>query len=116
MKSTIGIWVTATIFVGTVGLTSAYATPVSQAMSRKPIEVTGCLQQGPVAKEYLIHASDGTTWGINETDVLINNYVGQTVTVVGDAMRPSTAERTDGGAQHYLRAMDLVVDSESCQK
>ena len=46
----------------------------------------------------------------------VNNYVGQAVTVVGDAMRPTADERTDGGAQHYLRAMDLVVESESCQK
>jgi hypothetical protein len=46
----------------------------------------------------------------------VNNYVGQTVTVVGDAMRPTADERIDGGAQHYLKAMDLVVESERCQK
>ncbi len=116
MKSIIRIWIAAMMLVGTVGLTSAHATNASQATYRNPVEVTGCLQQGPVAKEYLLRTGDGTTWGINEADMMINNYVDQTVTVVGDAMRPTAGERTAGGAQHYLRAMDLVVDSESCQK
>lgn len=116
MKSTITIWAAAIMFVGTLGLSSAHATNASQAMYKKPVEVTGCLQQGPVSKEYLIQASDGTTWGINEADMYVNNYVGQTVTVVGDAMRPTADERIDGGAQHYLKAMDLVVESERCQK
>jgi hypothetical protein len=115
MKSVIRIWVAAMMLVVSMGLTSAHAANPSQA-TYKPVEVTGCLQQGPVAKEYLIQGSDGTTWGINEADMYVNNYVGQTVTVVGDAMRPTADERTDGGPQHYLRAMDLVVESESCQK
>jgi hypothetical protein len=116
MKSIIRIWVAAMMLVGALGLNSAYAANPSRATYRQPVEVTGCLQQGPVAKEYLVRASDGTTWGINEADMYVNNYVGQTVTVVGDAMRPTADERTAGGAQHYLRAMDLVVESESCRK
>jgi hypothetical protein len=116
MKRTISMWAAAFVFVGTLALASAHATNSAQAMYKKPVEVTGCLQQGPVAKEYLVRASDGTTWGINETDLLINDYVGQTITVVGDAIWPTTAEGVSGGAQHYLRAMDLVVDSESCQR
>ncbi len=115
MKTTIGIWVAAMMFVGTWGITSAHAANASPATYQKPVEITGCLQQGPVAKEYLIRTSDGTTWGINEADMMINNYVHQTVTVVGDAMRPTAGERTAGGAQHYLRAMDLAVESETCQ-
>ena len=116
MKSIIRVFIAAMVFVGTMGLISAHATNPSPATYRQPVEVTGCLQQGPVAREYLIRASDGTTWGVNEADMYVNHYVGQTVTVVGDAMRPTSDERTHGGAQHYLRAMDLVVESESCQK
>jgi hypothetical protein len=116
MKTIISMWAAAIMFFGTLGLASVHATNASQVMYKNPVEVTGCLQQGPVAKEYLIQASDGTIWGINETDVLINDYVGQTVTVTGDAMRPTAAERTDGGAKHYLKARDLVVENESCQK
>ena len=116
MKSIISTWTATMIFVGALGLTSAHATNPSPATSKKPVEVTGCLQQGPVGKEYLIQTSDGTTWGVNEADLYVNHYVGQTVTVVGDVMRPTADERTSGGAQHYLRAMDLVVESENCQK
>jgi hypothetical protein len=116
MKSTFSIWLAAMTFAGTLGVTSARAANAPRGMSQKPVEVTGCLQQGPVAREYLIKTSDGTVWGINETDMYMNNHVGQTVTVVGDAMRPTAAERTDGGATHYLNAKDLVVDSETCQK
>lgn len=116
MKTKIAIWVTVMTFVGALGISTAQAAPASQAKYQKPVEVTGCLQQGPVAKEYLIRTSDGATWGINEADMMMNNYVNQTVTVVGDAMRPTAAERTAGGSQHYLKAMDLAVDSETCQK
>jgi hypothetical protein len=116
MKSTISIWTAAIMFVGTLGLSTAHATNAMHAVYKKPVEVTGCLQPGPVAKEYLIQASDGTIWGVNEADMYVNDYVGQTVTVVGDAIRPTADERTSGGAQHYLRAMDLVVESDSCRK
>jgi hypothetical protein len=115
MKNTIVMWATAIMFVGTLGMASAPAAS-AQTTYRKPVEITGCLQQGPVAKEYMLKASDGTTWGVNEIDMMMNNYVGQTVTVVGDVMRPSAGERTDGGAHHYLRARDLVVESDTCQK
>jgi hypothetical protein len=70
--------------------------------TRTPTEVTGCLEQGSTAKEYLLKASDGTTWGINEADMLMNNYVDHTVTVSGDRVHPTAAERND--AQHFLRA------------
>ncbi len=116
MKSTIHIWVATIMFAGTLGVPSAHAMNPPQETYKKPVEVTGCLQPGPVAKEYLIRASDGTTWGVNEADMMVNNYVDQTVTVVGDAMRPTATERSDGGAQRYLKARDLVVESETCQK
>ncbi len=116
MKSTVRIWVATMMFGGALGVPSVHATNASPATYRKPVEVTGCLQQGPAAKEYLIHASDGRTWGINEADMMMNNYVDQTVTIVGDAVRPTADERADGGAQHYLKAMDLVVESETCHR
>jgi hypothetical protein len=116
MKNTISMWTTAIMFVGTLGIASAPAASASQTTYRKPVEITGCLQQGPVAKEYMLKASDGTTWGVNEIDMMMNNYVGQTVTVVGDVMRPTSSERTAGGAHQYLRARDLVVESETCQR
>jgi hypothetical protein len=116
MKNTVSKWTLAITFVGALGLASAYATPARSTKHKSPVEITGCLQPGPVSKEYLLEASDGTTWGINEADLMMNNYVGQTVTVAGDAIHPTASERKAGGAQHFLKAMDLVVDSESCQK
>ncbi len=47
---------------------------------------------------------------------MLNNYVGQTVTVAGDAMHALPNERKSHDASHYVRALDVVVDSESCQK
>jgi hypothetical protein len=106
----------AVFLASTLGLSTAYATPSATHSKTKAIEITGCLEQGPVAKEYLLQASDGTTWGVNEADLRINNYVGRTVTVAGDATHPTAAERMDGGAKQYLRAMDIVLESESCSK
>ena len=98
----------------TLGTLALYGAPASHSASRTPTAVTGCLEQGPTAKEYLLKAGDGTTWGINETDMLMNNYVDHTVTVSGDRMHPTATERND--AQHFLRAYDVVVESSNCQK
>ena len=116
MKRALFLAASAVLFFGTAGLTNLSAT-TNQSMSHsQAVEVTGCLQPGPVAKEYLLQASDGTTWGINETDMLLNNYVGRSVTVSGDHTHATTAERRDGGASHYLLARDVVVENQSCQK
>lgn len=115
MKTTIGVWLAAFAVALTLGLAPAYAASSHMAYG-KTIEVTGCLQQGPVAKEYMIHDSNGQTWGVNETEYLyLNHYVGQKVTVTGDVMHPTMTERKDGGAHHYVDARDIVVDSEHCQ-
>ena len=109
------ISVSALFFLGTLGLGTAYAAPPASPRANTT-EITGCLQQGPDPKEYLIQASDGTTWGVNESDMLMNNYLGKTVTISGDRTHATTAERSDGGASHYIFARDLVVESQSCQK
>jgi hypothetical protein len=117
MKRKLSITASALLFLGTAGLSTALAAPAPSVARPGTTEVTGCLQPGPVAKEYLIHTSDGTTWGVNEVrDLMLNNYVGQTVTVAGDAMHALPSERKSNAASHYVRALDVVVDSESCQK
>ena len=104
MKATISLSITALVFFGTAGSLGLYAKPASHRASRQPTEATGCLEPGPTAKEYLLKTSDGSTWGINETDMLMNNYVDH----------PTTAERND--AQHFLRAYDVVVESNNCHR
>lgn len=115
MKKTIGVWMAAIAFVCTLGMAQAFASPSHMAYG-KSVEVTGCLRQGPVAKEYLINGSDGSTCGINELDVYLNHYVGEEVTVAGNVIRPTSSERQDGGAHHHLQAKDVVVDSQHCQR
>lgn len=116
MKANIGIWATAIMFAGTLGTPTAQAAPASKAAYKAPVEVTGCLEQGPAAKEYLLRANDGTTWGVRETDMLMNNYVGHEVTVAGDPVHPTASERSAAGAHHFIRAYDVAVESNTCHK
>ncbi len=116
MKATIGIWAASIMFAGTLGTLTAQATSASKAAYKRPVEITGCLEQGPVAKEYVVRASDGTTWGVRESDMLMNNYVDHEVTVAGYVVHPTASERSAGGAHHFLRAYDVAVESDSCHK
>ena len=97
MNRTISLSAAALLCLGTLGPAGAYAA-TAPSSSHKLVEVTGCLQPGPTGKEYLIHTADGTTWGVNETDMLMNNYVGRTVTIAGDRFAPTISERKNGGA------------------
>jgi len=123
MKRKISLWTAALVFVGGMALESAQATPAPQAM-HKTVEITGCLQQGPAAKEYVLIGDDGNTWGLTsaDRDMYLNDYVGETVTIAGDAVHPSARLRTAAAEQHsltinrYMKAMDVAVDGETCQK
>ena len=46
--------------------------------------VTGCLQKGESANEFMLTGSDGSTWEIKSDSVDLASHVGQTVTVSGD--------------------------------
>jgi len=48
--------------------------------------------------------------------MMMNNYLDHSVTIAGNLMRPTADERAAGGAQHFLRAYDLVVESDSCKQ
>jgi hypothetical protein len=110
MKRKLSITATALLFLGTAGLSTAFAAPAPSAARPGTTEITGCLQPGPVAKEYLLRTSDGTTWGVNEVpDLMLNNYVRQTVTVAGDAIHPLPNERKSNEASHCVRALDVVA-------
>ena len=84
MKSKISTFTAVMLFVGALALVSAQATPAPEA-THKTIEVTGCLQQGPAAKEYVLQSNDGSAWGVVgvDNDMYLNDYVGQTVTLCG---------------------------------
>jgi len=111
------------VFVGGFALGSSQATPPSNVM-HKTVEITGCLQQGPVAKEYVLLGNDGSAWGVTsaDKDMYLNDYVGQTVTIAGDAVHPKSRLITVAGEHNsppisrYVRAMSVAVDSENCKK
>ncbi|HZD31143.1 MAG TPA: hypothetical protein VE779_05720 [Candidatus Angelobacter sp.] len=121
MKRTISRWMALMLFGGTVALSSAVASS-SPATYKKTVEVTGCLQQAPISREYLLHENDGQTWEVSsaDKDMYMNNYVGKTVTISGDKLPPSpalkTIARTDkaDAVDGHVRAMDFVVESETC--
>lgn len=115
MKANIGIWAAAIMFAGTFGTVKAQATSASKTSYKAPVEVTGCLEQGPAAKQYLLRASDGTTWGIRESDMLMNNFVDHEVTVAGDVVHATASERSAAGVHHFIRAYDVAVEGNSCQ-
>ncbi|MGA9564344.1 MAG: hypothetical protein WBS19_02355 [Candidatus Korobacteraceae bacterium] len=116
MKRALFLSTAVMLFLATAALTDASASAKYSASSSRATEVTGCLQPGPAAQEYIVQASDGTTWGINEKDLMLNDYVGKTVTVAGDSTHASSEERQSDNASHYLLARDVVVDSRSCQQ
>jgi len=116
MKRSLSLFAASALFFAVVGLTNVFASTNKTPSSTRAIAVTGCLEPGPVAKEYIVQGNDGKAWGVNEKDLMLNNYVGKTVTVAGDPTHATLDERKSGGASHYMLARDVVVDSKSCQE
>ncbi|HVO63501.1 MAG TPA: hypothetical protein VMT53_21435 [Terriglobales bacterium] len=123
MRNTVSMWIVAMMFISICAVSSAFAAPAPAP--RGALVVTGCLQQGPLAKEYLLTANDnGTVWGVTsaDRDMYLNTYVGKTVTITGSAESPSALHVTrassekDAGATHFLKGSDVLVESETCQK
>jgi hypothetical protein len=48
--------------------------------------------------------------------MLMNNYLNHEVTIAGDVMHATASDQAAGGAHHFLRAYDVVVESNSCRK
>jgi len=112
MKRILSLLAAGLFLFETAATTNIFAAP-SPACSH-PLEAAGCLRQGPSAQEYVIQSPDSTTKGIYESrDLLLNNYVGKTVTVAGD---PANHSSKDDEASHHMRAMDIVVENQGCQK
>ncbi|HVO78944.1 MAG TPA: hypothetical protein VMT39_02915 [Candidatus Bathyarchaeia archaeon] len=115
MKRTVFLSAASLLFAGSIGLGTAFAapTPITPPGTK---QITGCLAVGPTAREYLLKTSDGATWGVTEKDMMMNDYVGKQVTITGDVEHPSASVRKEGNATHYVRARDIVVENDTCQK
>jgi hypothetical protein len=93
--------------------------------------ITGCLSQGDSAKEFLLTASDGSTWELrNSSAVSLTPHVGHEVKVTGavsnakahnmkedaqDAAKDSGMKKSN--AEHgHLRPTDVQMISDTCTK
>ncbi|MGE5109517.1 MAG: hypothetical protein ACM3JB_01585 [Acidobacteriaceae bacterium] len=90
-------------------------------------DVTGCLQKGDEAGEYMITAEDGKTYGLRSKAVDLSKHVGHKVTVTG-TMRAESAEHEKAEAAENkqnekmesaeagdIRVTNLKMISDKCQ-
>ena len=92
--------------------------------------VTGCLSQGDSANEYVLTASDGSTWELRSSSVPLANHVGHTVSAVGAVNNPTahnlkedakdaahdTGMKKDNTEHGHLTVTDVTMVSDSCNK
>ncbi len=116
------------------GLSAAFAQDSSSdsKSNSNTRTMTGCLSKGGESdsKEFLLTASDGSTWEVRSDGVPLADHVGQTVTVTG-AVKNSTAHNLKEDAKDvaqdahmkknntehgHLTITDVQKVSDTCQK
>ncbi|HST10201.1 MAG TPA: hypothetical protein VLL05_07480 [Terriglobales bacterium] len=116
------------------GLSAAFAQDSnSDSKSKSDTRtMTGCLSKGGEsnAKEFLLTASDGSTWEVRGDGVPLADHVGQTVSVTG-AVKNATAhnlkeDAKDAATDAHMKKSNtehghmIITDvqkvSDSCQK
>jgi hypothetical protein len=109
-------------FVLALSLGSVALTAQEKATKHKAVTVTGCLQKGDEAGEYLITSEDGKRYGLHSKDVDLSKHVGHKVTVTGTKMHEANEEKKEqekkeagGGEYADLSVMDVRHISESCK-
>jgi len=80
---------------------SVSATPADA----KTIVLSGCLDRGPGADEYSLHAKTATSWALKSDSIDLNAYLDQTVTVI--AMK-------SGDPYGTLNVIDIKIILPSC--
>jgi transcriptional antiterminator Rof (Rho-off) len=100
--------------------------------SKKARTLTGCLQKGDGADEYVMTAKNGSTWELRSDSVNLAPHVGHTVTITGTAsavhakaheMKEETKEEMQehglakSATEHgHLRVVKLRMVSDTCQQ
>jgi hypothetical protein len=116
------------MLAGAAGLATAQDT--TKTTHKKTRTLTGCLQKGDDANEYNLTTTKGSTWEIKSDSVKLGEHVGHTVTITGvvanataHGMKEDTKEemKEHGMDKHatehgHLRATDLTMVSDTCQK
>jgi len=92
-------------------------------------DVTGCLSKGDSAKEFVLTATDGSTWEVQSDKVALADHVGHTVTATGvvshakmhnmkedakEAAKDSGMKKSDTEHGH-MTITDVKMVSESCK-
>lgn len=95
--------------------------------------ITGCLSKGdnaPSSNEFLLTATDGSTWEVRSDSVSLTNHVGQEVSATGvvkyaaahnlkedakDAAHDAHMKK-DKPEHGHMTITDVKTISESCQK
>ncbi len=83
-----GIFVLA-MLTGSAAAANAQDNPSEQGETTKPTThkstrtLTGCLQNGENANEYLLTTKKGSTWEVKSDNVKLDQHVGHTVTITG---------------------------------
>lgn len=126
-------WTRLLLCVVVLGLTSAWALAQDDTSNKSKGEVrnlTGCLTKSGSGNEYLLTATDGSTWEIHENNsVDLASHVNQTVEMRGvvsnekahnmkeDAKdMASDTGATKRKAEHgHLKATSIHKMSDSCQ-
>jgi Protein of unknown function (DUF5818) len=117
------------MLVGAVGV--AAAGKDKDKDDKKAQTLTGCLQKGDSANEYMLTAKDGSTWELKSDSVDLAPHVGHTVTIIGtrsalhaeahEAKEKTKSEMQEHGmAKHatehgHLKVSNLSMVSDSCQ-
>jgi hypothetical protein len=93
-------------------------------------DVTGCLSQGDSPKEFILTATDGSTWEVRSDKTPLAEHVGHTVTATGvvsnakmhnmkedakEAAKDSGIKK-DASEHGHLTVTDVKMVSESCNK
>ena len=92
--------------------------------------ITGCLSKGDSSSEYLVTASDGSTWEVRSHAFSLAEHVGQTVSATG-VVKHATAHnlkedakdavadahmKKETGEHGHMTITDVKTVSQSCQK
>jgi hypothetical protein len=129
IRIVMGIFILAMIAgMGAVVIAQDNATTKTTHKSTRTL--TGCLQKGDSANEYLLTTKKGSTWEIKSDSLNLGEHVGHTVTISGAVSNPkmhgmkedAKEEAKEHGmsknaAEHgHMTVTNLKMVSESCQK
>ncbi len=124
-------WTRLLLCVAVAALTSVWAVAQTDTNSKGEVrDVTGCLTKASSGNEYLLTATDGSTWEVHENNAAdLASHVGQTVEAKGVVSHEKTHNMkedakqmgNDAGMKNntnehgHLKVTSIHKVSDSCQ-